>query len=399
MTKYEISCKERKTQFEMDNRSQENGAGANSYRQWLNISIATMLTEIGFDKTESMALETLGEMTQSFLHELGRSGKAYCELACRVEPLGADVLLALSEMGQGGPRGCNPAALLDYARRPGRKTLGQPQTAVQSKQTSMLHTGDRRKDGRGKASTAVIPDYLVEFPDAHSYIRTPTHRQPEADYESVREKAASQKRDVERALTRFIAKTCGKTHSLFNHDDTNLFPLISCDPAATRGTVAYSSMAAMTAGPNSLQLGPGQEIMSANELPPLPSYLSGILFRDQLFEEDEREYLPKKKKGEDEEDEMDTEDAQVDEAAENIDSTEDIELNDKEMNQDTDPSNRNSSEEKEEKIEKEKYKGKKEEDDKKEDGTINNPYLRPVRMPRNAIVGATVPSRRIQTLL
>ena len=46
-----------------------------------------------------------------------------------------------------------------------------------------------------------------------------------------------------------------------------------------------------------------------------------------------------------------------------------------------------------------KYKVKKEEDDKKEDGTINNPYLRPVRMPRNAIVGATVPSRRMQTIL
>ena len=76
-----------------------------------------------------------------------------------------------------------------------------------------------------------------------------------------------------------------------------MFPLISCDPAATRGTVAYSSMAAMTAGPNTLHLGAGQEIMSANELPPLPSYLSGILFRDQLFEEDEREYLPKKKIG------------------------------------------------------------------------------------------------------
>ena len=34
--------------------------------------------------------------------------------------------------------------------------------------------------------------------------------------------------DVERALSRFIAKTCGKTHSLFTTDDTNLFPLISC---------------------------------------------------------------------------------------------------------------------------------------------------------------------------
>lgn len=194
----------------MESRGQEYAPGTNSYRHWLNISIATLLTEVGFDKSEPMALETLGEMSQSFLYELGRSARAYCELACRVEPLGADVLLALAEMGQSGPEGGTPLALLDYARRPGRKTLGQPQTAVQTKQTSMLHTGDRRKDGRGKASTAVIPDYLPEYPDSHSYIRTPTHRQPEADYESVREKAASQKRDVERALTRFIAKTCGK---------------------------------------------------------------------------------------------------------------------------------------------------------------------------------------------
>jgi histone H3/H4 len=382
----------------MDPRVQDYAPGANSYRQCLNISVATLLTEIGFDKVEPMALETLGEMTQSFLHELGRSGKAYCELACRVEPLGADVLLALSEMGQGGPNGCNPTALLNYARRPNKKTLGQPQTAVQPKQTSMLHTGDRRKDGRGKASTAIIPDYLTEFPDAHSYIRTPTHRQPEADYETVREKAASQKRDVERALTRFVAKTCGKTHSLFNHDDTNLFPLISCDPAATRGTVAYSSMAAMTTGPNMLQLGAGQEIMSANELPPLPSYLSGILFRDQLFEEDEREYLPKKKKGEYDDDDMDTEEAQIGEQAENDELIEDNEPN-KDSDQEADPDRRNMSDEKEATEQKEKSRNKKEDEDKKESGTINNPYLRPVRMPRNAIVGATVPSRRVQTML
>ena len=38
----------------------------------------------------------------------------------------------------------------------------------------------------------------------------------------MREKAASQKRDVERALTRFIAKT-GETQSLFK-DDVNAYP-------------------------------------------------------------------------------------------------------------------------------------------------------------------------------
>lgn len=46
-----------------------------------------------------------------------------------------------------------------------------------------------------------------------------TFREPVSDYQVVREKAASQRRDVERALTRFMAKT-GETQSLFKNDVT-----------------------------------------------------------------------------------------------------------------------------------------------------------------------------------
>lgn len=49
-----------------------------------------------------------------------------------------------------------------------------------------------------------------------------TFREPVSDYQVVREKAASQRRDVERALTRFMAKT-GETQSLFK-DDITAFP-------------------------------------------------------------------------------------------------------------------------------------------------------------------------------
>ena len=49
-----------------------------------------------------------------------------------------------------------------------------------------------------------------------------THREPEREYQILRDKAANQKRDVERALTRFIAKT-GETESLFS-DDPYAFP-------------------------------------------------------------------------------------------------------------------------------------------------------------------------------
>lgn len=57
---------------------------------------------------------------------------------------------------------------------------------------------------------------------ASSPLSLQTYREPVSDYQVLREKAASQRRDVERALTRFMAKT-GETQSLFK-DDVSTFP-------------------------------------------------------------------------------------------------------------------------------------------------------------------------------
>jgi len=86
--------------------------------------------------------------------------------------------------------------------------------------------------------------------------------------------------DVERALSRFIAKTCGKTHSLFTTDDTNLFPLISC--ADTTVHAEFNTNLGADSGGDLVQV---------------PSYVNALLFRDQIFEE--YEYKPKKPKKED----------------------------------------------------------------------------------------------------
>jgi len=224
---------------------------SDSFRHCLKIAVGALCTEVGFECADSTALETLTELCQSLLSELGRSSSAFCELAGRVEPVSADVVLAMVEMG------ISVQGIKDYALRNNRFTVPSPSQSVSSKQTAILHTGNKKKH------PAYAPDHLPEMPDSHSYIRTPTHRQPVTDYESVREKAASQKRDVERALTRFIAKT-GKIHNLFKTDD-NLFPLISCEPKEEEGVR-------------------------------LPPYIDALLFKDQVFEEDEREYLPKKRK-------------------------------------------------------------------------------------------------------
>ena len=303
--------------------SESSGETDRSYRQCLTVATAAIVNETGFESAQNLALETLSEMMHAFLSELGRSIHAYTELACRQRPLPADILLALVDMG------FNTQGLRDYAFRSYRKCLSAPGTSQVSKPPSILNTGDRKRHRLG----GVVPENYVEFPDSHSYIRTPTHKQPVTDYESVREKAASQKRDVERALTRFIAKT-GKTHSLFHTDDTNLFPLISCD-------------------------------RTPPDKPMLPPYINALLFRDQVFEEDEREFMPKKKKEEEEEEEEEDKDKK-EEKDDDSDSKEDLEQEDKEG--------------------KVKPHEKKSDCKKEENDAIDNPYLRPVRVSNRRLI-------------
>jgi histone H3/H4 len=84
------------------------------YQQCLLVSTAALLAEVGFDSSSKICLESLAELLQSFIVELGRSSRAFTELACRTEPLGADVLLALTEMGY--PSGYNLVRSIDLKR-------------------------------------------------------------------------------------------------------------------------------------------------------------------------------------------------------------------------------------------------------------------------------------------
>ncbi len=317
------------------------GVTDQTYRRCLSVATGSLLAEAGFDTASAAALETLTESLQSFLCELGRSTRAFTELACRNRPLPADVLLALTEMG------VRPEGLYSYAFRGTRRCLAAPAAAGPPRPAAILHTGDRRRHRPG----GVIPENFVEFPDSHSFVRTPTHKQPVTDYESVREKSASQKRDVERALTRFVAKT-GRTHSLFNTDDTNLFPLVSCDRVA-----------------------PDQ--------PVLPAYVSALLFKDQLFEEDESEYAPKPKKSKKEEEKEAKEKAKKE--GKKGGKGKDKKKKKKEVEEEEEDEEEGVVEEGEEAKEGEEDKDKEEEKEGKED-VIDNPFLRPARISRPPVL-------------
>uniref|UniRef100_A0A3P8W9L8 Transcription initiation factor TFIID subunit 8 n=1 Tax=Cynoglossus semilaevis TaxID=244447 RepID=A0A3P8W9L8_CYNSE len=149
--------------------------------------------------------------------EIGRCAKAYCEHTARTIPTLSDTVVTLIEMG------FNVDTLPVYAKRSQRMVITAPPVTNQPGAPKALSAGQKR------SHPSHIPGHFPEFPDPHTYIKTPTFREPVSDYQVVREKAASQRRDVERALTRFMAKT-GETQSLFK-DDITAFPLIAARPS------------------------------------------------------------------------------------------------------------------------------------------------------------------------
>jgi len=92
--------------------------------------------------------------------ELGSSAKNYCELAGRTEPLIADVILALINMG------IKIDNIETYAKRQNRTILPPLQQQTQSRQLNILQAGIKQ------GHPSYIPNYLPSFPDPHAYIRT-----------------------------------------------------------------------------------------------------------------------------------------------------------------------------------------------------------------------------------
>ncbi|KAK9710813.1 Bromodomain associated [Popillia japonica] len=209
----------------------------------LTAGISSVLVALGVDAADRDVLETLTEMIQCFLCEVGFLSKSYCELSGRSEPLIADVILGFVEMG------IDFSGLDQFVKRIKTTNLPSLQPQQPQKQLNMLQAGTKQ------TPPGHIPTYLPTFPDPHAYIRTPTHKQPVIDYEAIREKYAAQKKDMERALTKFLAKT-SQIHNLFDSDETNMFPLIACKPQ-------------------------------------FPPYLSALLPQDQIFDPEDLEYDPR----------------------------------------------------------------------------------------------------------
>ncbi|OXA50927.1 transcription initiation factor TFIID subunit 8 [Folsomia candida] len=190
----------------------------NQRRKLLSQAVALMVQEVGYESGESVALEMLTEMFQSILTEMGRTTRMFTELAGRVEPTVGDVTMALVDMGIK----VDPVGLRAFSRRSTKPVIPAPGGLPLPKVPSILSAGKKRP------LPNYIPDYFPPMPDPHAYIRTPTHKQPLTDYSACREKMSQQKRDLERSLTKYIART-SPCYYIFP-ENQSMYPMILPKP-------------------------------------------------------------------------------------------------------------------------------------------------------------------------
>ncbi|KAG1670311.1 Transcription initiation factor TFIID subunit 8 [Nymphon striatum] len=267
-------------------------ASSNPHRKMLCIAIASVCQSKGFTGIDKDVLQTLAEMLQSLIIELGKTSLSYSELSGRTQPGIGDVVMALVDLG------INVDSIGTFVKQHGNDHA-MPNTLQPAVPTPRL-----LQAGEKKSHPNYIPEHFPSFPDPHTYIQTPTHKQPVTEYEAIREKAASQKKDVERALTRFIAKT-GNTDSLFNDEATsNLFPCkyinVEIQPIMT-GNVTVDQVDRYIYLGQLISIHRDWEpevrrrvaLVIATKSEPIP-YLNALIPKDQVFEEEEPPVIEKK---------------------------------------------------------------------------------------------------------
>ncbi|NP_001424986.1 transcription initiation factor TFIID subunit 8 isoform 4 [Homo sapiens] len=142
-------------------------------RRTLQVVVSSLLTEAGFESAEKASVETLTEMLQSYISEIGRSAKSYCEHTARTQPTLSDIVVTLVEMG------FNVDTLPAYAKRSQRMVITAPPVTNQPVTPKALTAGQNRPH------PPHIPSHFPEFPDPHTYIKTPEDSGAEKENTSV----------------------------------------------------------------------------------------------------------------------------------------------------------------------------------------------------------------------
>jgi len=192
-------------------------------KQSVRANLAFMSKQKGFKFAEERAIEVLVDLFYSYIDEVVHSSQNYCEHSNRTKIICNDIVFALADTG------CNVNELYDYHI----DGCNEPVAPVEflhhdNKPLSVLKVGTKQK----------FPHHILEsngfppFPDPHTYIRTTLGVKPDRGYVNSRKRCANQKRDVELALTQYIARSRKSPLSLITtKTDDKEYPLIEVEPS------------------------------------------------------------------------------------------------------------------------------------------------------------------------
>lgn len=190
----------------------------NTHRKLLNLSVVTICKEAGFETATKASLETLTELLQAHLTELTTSCRKFCEHSHRTMPDLTDCAMALAEVG------CSAHAVNAFCKT----TPSQPAKQLTVAKPPAEHKG--LKSGLPKVNQpSYIPNHFIEYPEVHSFVRTPSMREPINQYEMIRERIAKQNILTEESLIKFLSHTKPSDDVLFEHIDRELYPTIRLD--------------------------------------------------------------------------------------------------------------------------------------------------------------------------
>jgi len=192
----------------------------------MQVVVAQVCKELGFQSIQESACEALAEITQKYIEEIGITSHKYAESTSRTESNFNDIRQALKDLHVSLDDLRTFALVADdlpFAKDIPEFPLKRPQT--DSADNNVLPSVQETEE---KQSQPHIPDFLPPFPSPHAYIHTPVFEERITDAKLLRKAKNKEKRQIETSLAKLNEKM--GTQPITNYDSARKSKISSANP-------------------------------------------------------------------------------------------------------------------------------------------------------------------------
>jgi len=194
----------------------------NFARELTKIVVAQVCKELGFHSIHKSALETLSDILQKYIEEIGFRSHLKAELASRTESNFNDVRSVLKELGLSLDNLYTFAALSndipfnkDVPPFPIKKSFISAKLGATKESTSETNQNGKVLEINIPLPSH-IPSHMPPFPEPHTYVQTAVFDERVSDARLIRKRKSKEKRQVETSLAKLNEKLGNKP--IINYD-------------------------------------------------------------------------------------------------------------------------------------------------------------------------------------